>query len=281
MEEQKFELELRMSEEGIVCNAKALEAMLPEKLKPYNYVVTINNYQDAKKDRTKLNNLVKVLQTKRKQFEDTELIAWKDAKAALMRIEKIISEASDNLASGIRDIDEKEKVAKMEEVRESFDLINLPIPVTFDKLYDRSAYDKKSMSVKNIMEDMQLKIDRINSDYQMMKLFMPDDPAEAEQVKRVYAETLSVTHAKGKADELKAIRQKVEKEAEEQHGNNDANESVAPVEESGKNIGEAPKIQRIKFEIIADRSFFDDMNKLILKHRPKVTVIEREDIKQW
>ena len=107
MEEQKFELELRMSEEGIVCNAKALEAMLPEKLKPYNYVVTINNYQDAKKDRTKLNNLVKVLQTKRKQFEDTELIAWKDAKAALMRIEKIISEASDNLASGIRDIDEK------------------------------------------------------------------------------------------------------------------------------------------------------------------------------
>lgn len=281
MEEQKFELELRMSEEGIVCNAKALEAMLPEKLKPYNYVVTINNYQDAKKDRTKLNNLVKVLQTKRKQFEETELSAWKDAKAALMRVEKIILEASDNLASGIRDIDEKEKVAKMEEVRESFDLINLPIPVTFDKLYDRSAYDKKSMSVKNIMEDMQLKIDRINSDYQMMKLFMPDDPAEAEQVKRVYAETLSVTHAKGKADELKAIRQKVEKEAEEQHGNNDANESVAPVEESEKNIGEAPKIQRIKFEIIADRSFFDDMNKLILKHRPKVTVIEREDIKQW
>ena len=281
MEEQKFELELRMSEEGIICNAKALEAMLPEKLKPYNYVVTINNYQDAKKDRTKLNNLVKVLQTKRKQFEDTELIAWKDAKAALMRIEKIISEASDNLASGIRDIDEKEKIAKMEEVRDSFELINLPIPVTFDKLYDRSVYDKKSMSVKNIMEDMQLKIDHINSDYQMMKLFMPDDPAEAEQVRRVYAETLSVTHAKGKADELKAIRQKVEKEAEEQHGDNDAKEIVAPVEESKKSIGEAPKIQRIKFEVIAERAFFDDMNKLILKHRPKVTVIEREDIKQW
>ena len=281
MEERKFELELRMSEEGIVCNAKALEAMLPEKLKPYNYVVTINNYQDAKKDRTKLNNLVKVLQTKRKQFEDTELIAWKDAKAALMRIEKIISEASDNLASGIRDIDEKEKIAKMEEVRDSFDLINLPIPVTFDKLYDRSVYDKKSMSVKNIMEDMQLKIDRINSDYQMMKLFMPDDPAEAEQVKRAYAETLSVTHAKGKADELKAIRQKVKKEAEEQHGDNDAKESAEPVEEPEKSIGEAPKIQRIKFEVIAERAFFDDMNKLILKHRPKVTVIEREDIKQW
>lgn len=278
MEEQKFELELRMSEEGIVCNAKALEAMLPEKLKPYNYVVTINNYQDAKKDRTKLNNLVKVLQTKRKQFEETELSAWKDAKAALMRVEKIILEASDNLASGIRDIDEKEKVAKMEEVRESFDLINLPIPVTFDKLYDRSAYDKKSMSVKNIMEDMQLKIDRINSDYQMMKLFMPDDPAEAEQVKRVYAETLSVTHAKGKADELKAIRQKVEKEAEEHHGNNDAKESAEPVEESEKSIGEAPKIQRIKFEVIAERAFFDDMNKLILKYKPKVAVIEKEDI---
>lgn len=280
MEEQKFELELRMSEEGIVCNAKALEAMLPEKLKPYNYVVTINNYQDAKKDRTKLNNLVKVLQTKRKQFEDTELIAWKDAKAALMRIEKIISEASDNLASGIRDIDEKEKVAKMEEVRESFDLINLPIPVTFDKLYDRSAYDKKSMSVKNIMEDMQLKIDRINSDYQMMKLFMPGDPAEAEQVKRVYAETLSVTHAKGKADELKAIRQKVEKEEIKKRDNTAIQVNHEPFEGENKSTVEpSKKIQRIKFEIIADRAFFDDMNKLILKYKPKVTVIEKEDIK--
>ena len=279
MEEQKFELELRMSEEGIVCNAKALEAMLPEKLKPYNYVVTINNYQDAKKDRTKLNNLVKVLQTKRKQFEETELSAWKDAKAALMRVEKIILEASDNLASGIRDIDEKEKVAKMEEVRESFDLINLPIPVTFDKLYDRSAYDKKSMSVKNIMEDMQLKIDRINSDYQMMKLFMPDDPAEAEQVKRVYAETLSVTHAKGKADELKAIRQKVEKEETEKRDHNVIHVNPEPFEGENEIVGEpSRKVQRIKFEVIAERAFFDDMNKLILKHRPKVTVIEKEDI---
>ena len=280
MEEQKFELELRMSEEGIVCNAKALEAMLPEKLKPYNYVVTINNYQDAKKDRTKLNNLVKVLQTKRKQFEETELSAWKDAKAALMRVEKIILEASDNLASGIRDIDEKEKVAKMEEVRESFDLINLPIPVTFDKLYDRSAYDKKSMSVKNIMEDMQLKIDRINSDYQMMKLFMPGDPAEAEQVKRVYAETLSVTHAKGKADELKAIRQKVEKEEIKKRDNTAIQVNHEPFEGENKSTVEpSKKIQRIKFEIIADRAFFDDMNKLILKYKPKVTVIEKEDIK--
>lgn len=279
MEEQKFELELRMSEEGIVCNAKALEAMLPEKLKPYNYVVTINNYQDAKKDRTKLNNLVKVLQTKRKQFEETELSAWKDAKAALMRVEKIILEASDNLAYGIRDIDEKEKVAKMEEVRESFDLINLPIPVTFDKLYDRSAYDKKSMSVKNIMEDMQLKIDRINSDYQMMKLFMPGDPAEAEQVKRVYAETLSVTHAKGKADELKAIRQKVEKEEIKKRDNTVIHVNPGPFEGENKSAVEpSKKIQRIKFEIIADRSFFDDMNKLILKYKPKVTVIEKEDI---
>ena len=279
MEEQKFELELRMSEEGIVCNAKALEAMLPEKLKPYNYVVTINNYQDAKKDRTKLNNLVKVLQTKRKQFEETELSAWKDAKAALMRVEKIILEASDNLASGIRDIDEKEKVAKMEEVRESFDLINLPIPVTFDKLYDRSAYDKKSMSVKNIMEDMQLKIDHINSDYQMMKLFMPDDLAEAEQVKRVYAETLSVTHAKGKADELKAIRQKVEKEEIKKRDNTAIQVNHEPFEGENKSTVEpSKKIQRIKFEIIADRSFFDDMNKLILKYKPKVTVIEKEDI---
>ena len=280
MEERKFELELRMSEEGIVCNAKALEAMLPEKLKPYNYVVTINNYQDAKKDRTKLNNLVKVLQTKRKQFEDTELIAWKDAKAALMRIEKIISEASDNLASGIRDIDEKEKIAKMEEVRDSFDLINLPIPVTFDKLYDRSVYDKKSMSVKNIMEDMQLKIDHIKSDYQMMKLFMPDDPAEAEQVKRAYAETLSVTHAKGKADELKAIRQKVEKEEIKKRDNTAIQVNHEPFEGENKSTVEpSKKIQRIKFEIIADRAFFDDMNKLILKYKPKVTVIEKEDIK--
>ena len=96
MEEQKFELDLHMSEKGIVCNAQTLKGMLPMKLKPYNYVVTINNYADAKVDRAKLNDLCNVIQAKRKQFEETELAYWKTQKAIIMDMEKMIKDLSIN-----------------------------------------------------------------------------------------------------------------------------------------------------------------------------------------
>ena len=51
--------------------------MARAELKKYNYVVTENNYKDAKKDRADLNKLVKQVSDARKSFENKAFDKWK------------------------------------------------------------------------------------------------------------------------------------------------------------------------------------------------------------
>lgn len=213
--EEKFELILKMSDAGIICNAEQLKGMLPNKLKPYSYVVDEGNVKQAKEDRAKLNNMVSLLQSKRKEFEEVAFVDWKKAKPILMDIEKTIKATADALGNGINDVDEKEKLAKMEAVRQDAIQVlpNLPIAIEFEKFYDRKAYDKKTMTVEKIKADIQLKINKVAQDWEMMQLFIANlTDVEVEQVKEVYAEQLdteSIARAKAKADQLIKLHEKV------------------------------------------------------------------------
>ncbi len=280
MEEQKFELDLHMSEKGIVCNAQTLKGMLPMKLKPYNYVVTINNYADAKVDRAKLNDLCNVIQAKRKQFEETELAYWKTQKAIIMDMEKMIKDLSNKLGDGIKAIDEKEKTEKMEKVRESYCIVaeSMPLEIPFERLYDRKTYDAKKWTIKKIQEDLTEKVKKITQDWNLLTAYLPSDEGDKEQVKNVFVETLDVGIAKSKADDLKAIRAK-------------ASQQQAQTDEEPKQYSEHPQIQvgepnlmnydkkqRVVAEFVAVRAFYDEMNVLVKKYGAAVKVMEREDL---
>lgn len=272
--EQRFELDLRMTEEGIVCNAKALKAMLPEKLKPYNYIVDEENYQKAKTDRAKLNNLVKLLKQSRMDFEEEEIGQWLKAKSELMDLEKMVKAASDSLSDGIKGIDENEKVKKREEVRKSYLIVEqtLPFPIPFEQLYDEAEYGKKTVTVPKILELMDKKISKIRQDVALMYAFLPSDMADAQQVKNLYAETLDIGLARSKANELVLLRQQTEyqKKTVEETPNSVQNVSV----EATANVTE--NTQRFVAEMIAPRAFFDEMNQLVKKYKAKVKVIERD-----
>lgn len=232
--EEKFELILKMSDAGIVCNAEQLNGMLPNKLKPYSYVVDEGNVKQAKEDRAKLNNMVSLLQSKRKEFEEVAFVDWKKAKPILMDIEKTIKATADALGNGINDVDEKEKLAKMETVRQDAIQVlpNLPIAIEFEKFYDRKAYDKKTMTVEKIKADIQLKINKVAQDWEMMQLFIANlTDVEIEQVKEVYAEQLdteSIARAKAKADQLIKLHEKV---AVSKQNETTVENVVSPVEE--------------------------------------------------
>lgn len=198
-----------MTDNGIVSNAKELHKALPEQLKKYNYIVDEANYKDAVKHRTDLNNFAKALKTARKNFEDIDLKVWKDIKTEIKAMEKETEKYALLLGDGINAIDEVDRVAKMERIGENFNALELPLPITFEQLYDRSDYDKKTMTDKKIMENMQKKINKIIEDYKLMALFFPDDLADQEQVKQVYCRTLEIGKAKEKADELTKLRQQV------------------------------------------------------------------------
>lgn len=268
MEEQRYELDLRMSENGIVSNAEALYKMVSEGLKSYSYIVDEMNKEAAAKDRTKLNNLEAKLKEKRSSFEKNELGQWAETKRIIMDTEKMIKTASNVLKEGIDAIDEKDRLAKMEHIREMFNAVTLPLPIRFEQLYDRKDYDRKAMTEKKIMESMQEKINKIVEDSKMMELFMPNDPVEQEQIKKVYCETLLIGMAKQKADELAKLHQVVATKQQE---------TVPEVKtESQIPVPVKEQKERIVVEFIATRPFYDAMNKLVAQYKPSCKVLERE-----
>lgn len=275
MEEQRYELDLRMSENGIISNAETLQKMISEGLKSYNYIVDETNKEVATKDRTKLNNLEAKLKEKRSSFEKNELGQWAETKKIIMDTEKIIKAVSNNLKEGIDTIDEKEKLAKMERIREMFDAVTLPLPIRFEQLYDRKDYDRKAMTEKKITESMQVKINKIVEDAKMMDLFLPDNPVEQEQIKRVYCETLEIGAAKQKADDLVKLHKEVESKKQV---STQPKEERSEVETMAKPKVETLRQQRILVEFVATRPFYDAMNKLVAEYRPHCKVIEREDV---
>ena len=286
MEEQRYELDLRMSENGIVSNAEALQKMISEGLKSYNYIVDETNKEAATKDRTKLNNLEAQLKEKRSSFEKNELGQWAETKKIIMDTEKMIKATSNNLKEGIDTVDEKEKLSKMEHIREMFNSVTLPLPISFEQLYDRKDYDRKAMTEKKIMESMQAKINKIIEDCKMMELFMPKDPVEQEQIKQVYCNTLMIGMAKQKADELAKLHQAVaaKNEKEQQEAVPEVKtEPQVPVSASNE-VTEAPRQtaemkERIVVEFIATRPFYDAMNQLVAQYKPSCKVKEREVLK--
>ncbi|EDP10909.1 DUF1351 domain-containing protein [Amedibacillus dolichus] len=276
---QSFELDLRMTETGILSNVEALKTMLPNLLKPYDYVVSVNNIKDAKADRTKLNTTRDIIKNKRMQFEKNEMESWLNAKKSIMELEKMIDEASNKLGDGIKKIEEEEKISKMEEVRQLFETIldALPVKVAFEALYIRKEYDKNSMTVKKILEDMQVKVNKLITDWKMLEAYLPTDPADIEQVKVVFANTLDIGLAKAKADELNKIRQSVS----EQRVIAEPKKAMPQPQIVEQTIMGKPTIQKINFAITAEREFFDLLNRIVAENKhliKNLVVISKEEI---
>lgn len=277
------EIILKTTEQGIVSNAKELHAALPDKLRKYNYLVNAENYGAAKEDRVHLNKYVAALKAKRKEFEETDLKPWFDAKAEIMAMEKETDAVSKALSEGMAMVENVEKEAKMERIRETFNMQASQLGIPFEKFYDRKVYDAKKWTDKKILEDIQLKVDKVVKDKELMEIFMPDDLVEQEQVKELYNETLDIGLAKKKADELKALREKVMQEAalsEEPKKQDEITEDEVHhiPEEVPKVLKETPKRQRIVAEFIAERAFYDEMNRLVRMHNVQCRVLEREEI---
>ena len=192
--------------------------MARSELKKYNYVVTENNYKDAKKDRASLNKLAKQIADARKSFEDKAFSKWKPEKAKIMDFEKEVKEYSDELAKGMYVFDEKEKEEKRSQIYEAWETL---LENRGSEFYDlQPAFNEKwlnkSYSPKQIEEDLKAIHDKIKQDLMFLGTFLPTDEMEAEQVRSTYFEEYDLTKAKMKADSLKALRERVESQKEQQ-----------------------------------------------------------------
>ena len=186
--------------------------MARAELKKYNYVVTENNYKDAKRDRADLNKLVKQVSDARKSFENKAFDKWKTDKNKIMDFEKEVKGYSEELAKGMEVFDEKEREEKRVQIFEAWESLLEERNSDFYDLTPKfnEKWLNKTTSAKSIEDDLKAIHDKITQDLGFMSTFLPADEIEAEQVKEAYFKEYDLTFAKMKADELKRVRESVE-----------------------------------------------------------------------
>lgn len=205
----KFEIKANVENGILKTNAEELKnAVIPE-LKKYEYVVDESTYDTAKKDRASLNKLTKKVSEERKRIEEDVFAQWKTDKKTLMEIEKAIKSRADELGSGIKEIDDAEKEKKYEALKKWWDE-HKNYEVEYYLVHE-DKYLNKSTNGKQVQESLIGKLEKINQDMNVMQTFLPSDEFEAEQIINVYLNTIDMSKAKDKANELKELHKKVDK----------------------------------------------------------------------
>lgn len=215
----QFELEAKVLNGKVVTNAKELLANIDNGLKHYDYVVTENTYEQAKKDRAQLNSIVKMVSDERKRVEDDLFSEWKEDKKNIMGIEKKIKQCADSLGQGITDIEDILKEEKRKHIYEAWQTL-------LDSKGNGEHYDltpkfnekwlNKTTSNKSIEKDLNAIYDKIIQDLGFMETFLPNDETDIAQIKEVYFQDYDLMRAKVKADDLKRIRETVERQKQKE-----------------------------------------------------------------
>lgn len=215
----QFELEATVLNGKVVTNAKELLANIDNGLKHYDYVVTENTYEQAKKDRAQLNSIVKMVSDERKRVEDDLFSEWKEDKKNIMDIEKKIKQCADSLGQGITDVEDALKEEKRKHIYEAWQTL-------LDSKGNGEHYDltpkfnekwlNKTTSNKSIEKDLNAIYDKIVQDLGFMETFLPNDETDIAQIKEVYFQDYDLMRAKVKADDLKRIRESVERQKQKE-----------------------------------------------------------------
>lgn len=215
----QFELEATVLNGKVVTNAKELLANIDNGLKHYDYVVTENTYEQAKKDRAQLNSIVKMVSDERKRVEDDLFSEWKEDKKNIMDIEKKIKQCADSLGQGITDIEDALKDEKRKHIYEAWQTL-------LDGKGNGEHYDltpkfnekwlNKATSNKSIEKDLNAIYDKIIQDLGFMETFLPNDETDIAQIKEVYFQDYDLMRAKVKADDLKRVRETVERQKQKE-----------------------------------------------------------------
>lgn len=267
----------------IEWNYEELKANLADSLKKYNQVVTPETIKDAKSDMALLNKVDKAIADKAKEVKAQYCAPYLAFAEQAKELQSMVKNARNQIDVQVKEFDEIEKNAKRNKIDNYFITLDFTL-VDLNRIFD-SKWLNKTCSDKQWQEELTAKVEQIKKDMGMIELFgvMSDD--EKNTIKVYYLQTLDLTLAKVKYDELQALKKKVEQPRFNDNGNMVIDEvPVAPeierVDFAQEMEAERPVVrkQRILVEFIAERPFFDAMNELVKRYKPIVKVREREDL---
>lgn len=164
----KYEIELKQGENGLFNNAEQILSLVQgDEYKKYNYIVTENNYDDAKEDKKKLKAELESAKRNRIAFEKKINEEWNPVKATLMKAEKIVETYVKSLDDGISSLDEKKKEERRSVIKDFFLEIKGDLDIPFDKVLE-SGYLTKSCSTKKWQEGITRKVNDFRLDYELL-----------------------------------------------------------------------------------------------------------------
>ena len=200
-------MELRMTEvnfpQKLEFNYEEIKQEVTEKVALYkNLVYTDDQIKEAKADRAKLNNFVKVLEDKRKEIKKQCLQPYED-------FERQVNEPIALIDKQIKEADRIKKEEKLEKIKELWESYDHPDDLPFERVFNDRMLNV-SFSMKHVEQCIKDAIMRFNLDIETLAK-LPEFGFEATQV---YLRSFDLNQALAEGRRMSEIaRAKAEREA--------------------------------------------------------------------
>ena len=205
-----FELNAEIVAGTLTSNAKELKAKVEAELKNYTVEKYIDNPDAAKTDKALLNKIEKTVSDKRKEVQK----AWNEPLDEFLKemksLEKSISDASSQLKNITDEAENKEKEIKKSQIQEFWNTLKFNV-ITLDRIFN-PKWLNKTFSMKDIMNECNNIVDKINSELNTIKSMNDED---SEILLSFYLETLDLNATLLKADREKLKEEKIISETKE------------------------------------------------------------------
>ncbi len=223
--EERMELRITNPQENwlteqILWNNEELKAAIAEKVKDYKTIAyTEDSLKDMKADRADLNKLKKAFEDERKRVKKICMEPYTKFEQQVKEITALIDEPIGLIDSQIREIDERRKAAKREEIEELFASIGFQSFVKLDMIWDEKWLNA-TVTLPKIEEQMKSRMYQIGTDVVTISK-LPEFKFEAMEV---YRKTLDMNQAIQEGQRLADI-QKRKLEAERMEAERKAREA--------------------------------------------------------
>lgn len=190
--------------EQILWNNEELKAAIAEKVKDYKTIAyTEDSLKDMKADRADLNKLKKAFEDERKRVKKICMEPYTKFEQQVKEITALIDEPIGLIDSQIREIDERRKAAKREEIEELFASIGFQSFVKLDMIWDEKWLNA-TVTLPKIEEQMKSRMYQIGTDVVTISKF-PEFKFEAMEV---YRKTLDMNQAIQEGQRLADIQKR-------------------------------------------------------------------------
>ena len=233
--------------EQILWNNEELKAAIAEKVKDYKTIAyTEDSLKDMKADRADLNKLKKAFEDERKRVKKICMEPYTKFEQQVKEITALIDEPIGLIDSQIREIDERRKAAKREEIEELFVSIGFQSFVKLDMIWDEKWLNA-TVTLPKIEEQMKSRMYQIGTDVVTISK-LPEFKFEAMEV---YRKTLDMNQdiqkRKLEAERMEAERKarEAEETAKQQTAAEQKEELAAEKETASESVPEAPEEEAV------------------------------------